>query len=201
MTNPAKPDDATPSRRRRERSPRAAGTTFPLEPLPPLRMPWATLNLFRHEDALRIIDTSYCILDEAGLEIRSARARELYRRHGCVVDEAAQMVRMGRDIVQACCGKAPRSFVLHARNPRRSLHIGGDGASHFACVHGPPHVSGLGGGRRYATLEDLRNIIKVTHALGVTHYRPGVIVEPTDRPVASRHLDIYQAQIELSDTL
>jgi trimethylamine--corrinoid protein Co-methyltransferase len=172
-----------------------------LPPLPPLKLRWAPLDLYCHEDALRIVDASYRVLEEVGLEIRSARARAIYRRNGCLVDEETQLVRMGRDIVQALCAKAPRQFVLRARNRARDLHIGGDGGSHLATVHGSPYVSDLAGGRRYGTLEDLRSITKVTHALGIAHYRPGVPLEPTDRPVPTRHLDIYQAQIEHSDTL
>ncbi|MBM3523277.1 MAG: methyltransferase, partial [Alphaproteobacteria bacterium] len=136
-----------------------------------------------------------------GLEMRSARARAICRAAGCLVDEEAQTVRMGRDVIAAYRALAPSRFTLHARNPARSLDIGGDGGSHVTTVHGAPHVSDAEGGRRYGTLADLRDILKVTHTLGVVHYRPGVVVEPVDVPVPVRHLKIYRTQVVVSDTL
>src|SRR5206468_3662015 len=42
-------------------------------------------------------------------------------------------------------------------------------------------------------------ILKITHSLGVLHWQGGVVVEPVDLPVPTRHLDMYLAHIELSD--
>src|SRR2546430_12850888 len=50
---------------------------------------------------------------------RSPAAREAYRRAGALVDESTQMVRLGRDLVEAHLAHAPERFVLHARNPGR----------------------------------------------------------------------------------
>jgi trimethylamine--corrinoid protein Co-methyltransferase len=108
------------------------------------------------------------------------------------------MVRLDRALVQSVCATAPARFVLHARNPDRHLHVGGR-VVNFGPVNGTPHVTDLQGGRRYGTLEDFRSILKVTHALGVLHWQGGVVTEPTDIPVATRHLDMYRAHVECSD--
>lgn len=185
--------------RRRERPARGArGGQVATPPLPRLTNPWPPLDLFDEEGLGRILDTAYRILEEAGLEIRSARARTIYARHGAVVDEATQTVRLGREVVQAFLAHAPARFVLHARNPARDLHVGGD-VVNFGPVNGAPHVTDLEHGRRYATLADLRSILKVTHALGVLHWQGGVVVEPTDVPVPLRHLEICRAHIDCSD--
>ena len=107
-------------------------------------------------------------------------------------------MRIGRDLVEAQLAQAPERFVLHARNPARHLHVGGN-VVNFGPVNGAPNISDLEGGRRYGDLEAFRNILKLTHALGILHWQGGIVVEPVDVPVPMRHLSIFQAHIECSD--
>lgn len=190
--------DATPAPRRRERS-RAGRSTGPTTaPLPRLANRWPPVEILSAEQVERIVEASFRVLAEAGLEIRGARAREVYRRHGGVVDDAKMMVRLGRDVVEPHVARAPERFVLHARNAARHLHVGGN-VVNFGPANGAPHVSDLERGRRYGDLEAFRDILKVTHALGVLHWQGGVVVEPVDVPVPVRHLEMYRAHIRLSD--
>ena len=190
-------DTASPSRRReRTRGARSTGPT--LSPLPRLRNPWPPLEVLSAEQVERILAAAFQVLEEAGLEIRSAAARAHFARAGAAVDEATQMVRLGRDIVQAQLAHAPERFVLHARNPDRHLHVGDD-VVNFGPVNGAPNVRDQEGGRRYGSIVDFRNILKLTHALGVLHWQGGIVVEPVDLPVAVRHLSTYQAHIECAD--
>jgi trimethylamine---corrinoid protein Co-methyltransferase len=189
--------DAPASRRReRGRAHRSTGPT--LKPLPRLHNPWAPLEILSAEQIERILTGAFRVLEEAGLEIRSAGAREIYARAGALVDESTQMVRLGRDLVEAHLRQAPERFVLHARNPERHLHVGDD-VVNFGPVTGAPNIRDLEGGRRYGDIEAFRNILKLTHALGVLHWQGGIVVEPVDVPVATRHLLTYQAHIECSD--
>jgi trimethylamine---corrinoid protein Co-methyltransferase len=188
---------SAPSRRRdRGRAQRSTGPS--LAPLPRLTNRWAPLEILTTEQVERIVLAAFRVLEEAGLEIRSAAAREVYRRAGALVDEASQMVRLGRDIVEAQLARAPERFVLHARNAQRHLHVG-DNVVNFGPVTGAPNIRDLEGGRRYGDLEGFRNIVKLTQALGVLHWQGGIVVEPVDIPVAVRHLHTYQAHIECSD--
>ena len=89
--------------------------------------------------------------------------------------------------------------MLHARNPARDLHVGGN-VVNFGPVNGAPqHHATWSSGRRYGDIEAFRNILKVTHGLGVLHWQGGIVVEPVDVPVPIRHLDMYHAHIECSD--
>lgn len=187
---------ATARRRERGRAARSSGPS--LAPLPRLTNRWPTLEILTVEQVERIVLAAFTVLEEAGLEIRSAAARELYRRAGALVDEDTQMVRLGRDIVQAHLALAPEAFVLHARNPERHLHVGGD-VVNFGPVTGAPHVNDRERGRRYGDIASLRNILRLIQSLGVLHWQGGIVVEPVDLPVATRHLAIYQAHIECSD--
>src|SRR5438105_12964290 len=88
-----------PSRRRdRGRPHRSSGPS--LAPLPRLEVPWAPIEVLTPEQVERIVRAAYRILEEAGLEIRSAAAREVFRRAGASVDESTQTRRRGRGLLQ-----------------------------------------------------------------------------------------------------
>ncbi|MHB2166735.1 trimethylamine methyltransferase family protein [Alsobacter sp. R-9] len=184
--------------RRRERRGGAGRGAFEHAPLPRLVNPWAPLDILTVEQVERIVGGAWTVLEEHGMEIRSAEARAIFARHGAIVDEATGLVRIGREIVEAMLAHAPSRFVIHARNPARDLHVGGN-VVNFGPVNGAPNVSDLERGRRYGDIEAFRDILKVTHRLGVLHWQGGVVVEPVDLPVATRHLDMYRAHIALSD--
>jgi trimethylamine--corrinoid protein Co-methyltransferase len=187
---------ATSRRRGGGRAPRSTGPT--LAPLPRLSNRWAPLEILSAEQVERILLAAFRILEEAGLEIRSPAAREVYRAAGAMVNDESQMVRLGRDIVEAHLARAPERFVLHARNPDRHLQVG-DNVVNFGPVHGAPNISDRERGRRYGDLEGFRNILRLTHTLGILHWQGGIVVEPVDVPVAIRHLATYQAHIECAD--
>src|SRR5512135_1659159 len=118
--------DAAPPSRRRERVRGGRSTGPSLAPLPRVinRMP--PVEVLTEEQVERILAAAFRIMAEGGLEIRSARAREIYRRNGAEVDEATHIVRLSRELVEASLAHAPERFVLRARNRERDLHVGGD---------------------------------------------------------------------------
>jgi trimethylamine--corrinoid protein Co-methyltransferase len=186
-----------PSRRRSQpRVPRATGPS--LEPLGRLDVPWAPLEVLNAEQVERILTAAFRVLQEAGLEIRSEPARAIFRAAGALVDDESQIVRLGRDLVEAQLAHAPSSFVLHARNPSRNLHVGGRTVN-FGPVNGAPNVSDAERGRRFGDLAAFRDILKLTHRLGVLHWQGGIVVEPVDVPVPVRHLATYRAHVDCAD--
>jgi trimethylamine---corrinoid protein Co-methyltransferase len=183
--------------RRRERPDRASRGAS-RKPLPRLTNPWAPVEILRKDQLERIIEGAFRLLEEAGLEIRSAEARAHFRRAGALVDEESGLVRVGRDIVRAHLATAPAQFVLRARNAERHLHIGGD-VVNFGPVNGVPNVHDRERGRRFGDHQSLTEILKINHALGHVHWQGGVVVEPVDLPVPLRHLHINRAHIACSD--
>lgn len=93
---------------------------------------------------------------------------------------------------------APERFVLHARNPERHMHVGGN-VINFGPISGAPHITDLDGGRRYGDMAAFRDMLKVMQGVGTQHWQGGVLVEPVDLPVPLRQLEMYRAHIELSD--
>ena len=168
--------------------------------LPRLENPWPPVEIFTAAQITRMLDAAFRVLEEIGMEIRSPIARAIYARHGALADEDTGIVRIGRDIVQNFCALAPEKFVLYARNSARDLHVGGN-VVNFGPVNGAPHISDSGAGRRYGDIAAFRDILKITQQLGILHWQGGVVVEPVDLPVSTRHLDMYQAHIELGDSV
>ena len=138
------------------------------------------------------------ILEEIGVDFRDDEAAlALWRNAGADVQGERVHFAPGlcRSLIQA---SAPREFVQHARNPSRSVTIGGD-ALVLAPAYGPPFVRDLEGGRRYATIEDFRNFVRLAYASPGLHHSGGTLCEPVDLPVESRHLDMLLAHMTLSD--
>ena len=102
---------------------------------------------------------------------------------------------MCRSIVQAT---APRQFTQYARNEANNVEIGGMHTV-FAPNYGSPFVRDLDSGRRYGTIEDFRNLVKLAYLSPHLHHSGGTVCEPVDVPVNKRHLDMVYAHIRYSD--
>jgi trimethylamine--corrinoid protein Co-methyltransferase len=77
--------------------------------------------------------------------------------------------------------------------------IGGDTMA-FAGVYGPPFVR-EGAERRDATLDDFRRLTMLAQSFPELDSAGGVICEPNDAPLDSRHLDMIYALQTLTDKL
>ena len=151
------------------------------------------------EQGLALIEENAdLVLEEVGIEFRDdPEALDILRQGGARVDGARVHFPKGlcRAIVQA---SAPREFTQCARNPARSAIIGGDRAV-LAPAYGPPFVRSLDEGRRYATIEDFRNFVKLAYLSPGLHHSGGTLCEPVDLPVNKRHLDMVYSHIKFSD--
>ena len=143
-----------------------------------------------------IHDTSMQILEEVGIEFRDEVALAQWKEAGAEVD--GERVRIPREIITAKLQMIPETYTQVARNPDRNVIVGGRNTV-FAPTFGSPFVRDFDNQRRYATLEDLQNFIKLTYMTPVLHHDGGIICEPIDVPVPKRHLDIVYSHIKLSD--
>jgi trimethylamine--corrinoid protein Co-methyltransferase len=139
---------------------------------------------------------SMTILEEIGIEFRHEPALKLWREAGA--DIQGQRVRFPRGLVLEKMKTAPAQYMQQARNPERNVVIGGRNTV-FAPTYGSPFVRDFENRRRYGTLEDLQNFIKLAYLTPNLHHSGGVICEPVDVPVPKRHLDIVYSHIKYSD--
>ena len=148
------------------------------------------------EQAMATLDGGWRrLMTEIGVEFMDPRALELFRGAGQRVED--NTVFLDPDFVLEQVAKAPSEFDVQARNPEHSIHIGGD-AMAFGAVYGPPFVR-EGEVRRDATMEDFRNFTKLAQSFPVLDSAGGVICEPNDTPLDSRHLDMTYALQTLTD--
>lgn len=167
------------------------------EKLPYIRRRLPVIDLLSSEAVEIIEHNAETILEEIGIEFRrDPESLALWR--GAGADVRGERVRIPRGMARSLLRTAPSEFTLHARNPLRNVRFGGD-ATVFSPVGGPPFVTDLDRGRRYGTLEDLHNFIKLAHVAPPIHFSGGTAVEPMDIPPGKRHLDVQYAYFRLSD--
>jgi trimethylamine--corrinoid protein Co-methyltransferase len=165
-------------------------------------IPYITRNIplteVLSEEAMQIIEyNAETLLEEVGIEFREyPRALELLKAAGA--DVKGERVRFPRGLARKLIQTAPQQYTQHARNSERNVVIGGNNTV-FAPNYGSPFVHDLDKGRRYGTIEDFRNFVKMAYANPYVHHSGGTVCEPVDLPVNKRHLEMVYAHMRLSD--
>ena len=178
--------------RKAQRAVRPVGPAYITRAIPPYELlsPEGLEAVERHADRL---------LEEIGLEVRGdTEAIRLWREAGATISGEWRIhvpAGLAREIVRR---SAPAEFIQHARNPARSVRIGGNHTV-LAPAYGSPFVSDLDRGRRYGTIEDFRNFVKLAYLSPWLHHSGGTVCEPVDVPVNKRHLDMVYAHMRWSD--
>ncbi len=149
-------------------------------------------------DLAQLEENADRILEEVGVNIKEdPDTTEIFVKAGAKADgERVRFPRgMCREIIQK---SAPKMFTQFARNRDNNVIIGGD---HTVLVpaYGPPFVYSRDKGRRYATIEDFQNFVKLAYMSPTLHHSGGTICEPVDLPVNKRHYDMNYAHIKYSD--
>ncbi|MGB4827086.1 MAG: trimethylamine methyltransferase family protein [Paracoccaceae bacterium] len=163
-----------------------------------VRNPFAPMRIISEDQVEMIHQTSLTILRDIGLKVDSKLARDLLAAAGADVDHSNNRVRFDPAMVEEMLKGIPSEFTIHARNPDKTVTVGGNSLT-FATVCGPPFVSDLDRGRRAGTLEDMRNFVKLSASLNIFHHEGGSGVEPLELPPETRHLDMMLAQTTLCD--
>ena len=148
------------------------------------------------EEAMDTLDKGWRrIVSELGVEFMLPEAVEYFEKAGQRVED--QKVFLDPEFVLEQVAKAPSEFELQARNPEHTIHVGGDSMA-FAGVYGPPFVR-KGDSRGDAKMADFENFVRLGQSFPEIDSAGGTVVEPEDRPLDSRHLDMVYALQTLSD--
>jgi trimethylamine--corrinoid protein Co-methyltransferase len=155
-------------------------------------------ELVSEEGLATLEDNADTILEQVGIDFKEyPAALELLAGAGADVD--GERVRFPRGMCRKIVSEsAPATYLQHGRNEARTVRIGGD-ATVFAPNYGSPFVHDLNDGRRYATLEDFENFVKLAYVSPSIHHSGGTVCEPVDVPVNKRHLDMVYAHLRYSD--
>ncbi len=151
------------------------------------------------EENLQLIEhNADRLLAEIGIDfLDDPEVLDLFKEAGADIDGTRVRFPTGmcRQIIQAT---APSEYVQHARNPARSVTIGGK-RTVLVPAYGPPFVHDLDKGRRYATIEDFQNFVKLAYMAPGMHHSGGTVCEPVDLPVNKRHFDMVYSHFKYSD--
>jgi len=155
------------------------------------------LDVMEEESLVRIEKAADKLLSLHGIVIRDdSEAQELFRQAGATLEEDRLKFEPG--LLQEILKTAPGSFTQYGRQPGREAKIGGNHLV-FAPAYGSPFVMDLDQGRRYGTLDDFENFVRLTYASPWLHHSGGTVCEPVDVPVNKRHLDMVYTHLRYSD--
>ncbi len=160
--------------------------------------PFAPLAPLSEDELAFVQDRSLRVLEEIGVEFLHEGALARLTAAGADVDPDSRRVRFDRALIAEAVARAPAGFRLHARNPARSVVIGGRHIA-FCPVASPPFARGLDGRRRAGSFADYCDFLRLGQSLNALHFFGGYPVEATDLPAASRHLDCLAAFVTLTD--
>ena len=180
---------------RQARGSKAENTQAPASPFIKRSLPFFDILDEEKIDTLeRQVDW---IIQDIGIAFRDDPvALDLWRAEGANID--GDIVRAPADWIRSLCATAPKQFTQLARNPKRSVQIGGNNQV-FAPIYGAPFVRDLEGGRRYGDIASFNDLVRLTYMLPSLHHGGFVTCEPCDVPVNKRHLDMLLAHMTLSD--
>ena len=148
------------------------------------------------DDAMATIERGWRrLLQDIGIAFHHPAALQHFRDAGQIVED--EVVRLDADFVLELVANAPSEFTLRGRNPARSFAVGGD-AMVFVPVQGPPFVR-EGDVRRDATFDDFCRFTKLAQVYDDFDTAGGLVCEPNDLPLDSRHLDMQLALLTLTD--
>ena len=148
-------------------------------------------------EAIELIHGESCkILEEVGIEFRDDEAIGMWK--AARADVQGTRVRIDRGQLMELVSKIPSDYTMHARNPARSVTVGGS-SSIFVPMYGAPYVRDLDNVRRYGSLADLNNLHKLAYMAPALHSTSSIICEPMDIPVPRRHLHIIYSALKHSD--
>ncbi|MEG0874450.1 MAG: trimethylamine methyltransferase family protein [Clostridiales bacterium] len=153
-------------------------------------------DVLTQEQLLKIHEESIKILEEVGVEFTYDPAVKVFGEQGLKTD--GHRVYFTRDFIEKMMKLAPAEFKLNARNPEKTVNC-----NHTDLIltpsYGPPFVYEADGSRRYTTMADYDNIVKLAGASENIDHTGGNVCEPTDVPDEIKHLKMLESHVRNSD--
>ena len=187
----------TNRRRRSARTDRTPGA-IQQRPFRQIEYRYQPLEILSRDQVEAIHQAGLSILADVGMKVLSERALKAYADAGFDVDHDTNLVKFDPAGIDPLISRVPSEFTLHARNPERSLRVGGRHAL-FNAVGGPAYCMDLEGGRRAGTYAEMCDFIRLIQSLNIIHQEGGGGFEALDLPAETRHLDTFYADITLTD--
>ena len=144
----------------------------------------------------KIHAASMDILKNTGVAFNDDEALEIFKNNGHRVEGTT--VFFEESDIKKALSTAPSKFIVHARNPQKSVVIGEDDFV-FVPGYGAPFMMDANGEQRQATMADYDNFCKLVQTSKYIDMNGWMMVEPADMPHATVHLDLNLSSMLLSD--
>lgn len=154
------------------------------------------MQSFTDEELNKLHSASMEILKDVGVAFHEPEAVEIFKKHGIKVDGNTVFFNE-RDVTKAL-ETAPSRFTITARDPEKCVRIGGDDLV-LAPGYGAPFVVTETGEQREAIMEDYNNFCKLVQTSKYIDMNGFLMVEPSDIPPETAHLDMLFSNILLCD--
>jgi trimethylamine--corrinoid protein Co-methyltransferase len=154
------------------------------------------LKEFNNEELSRVHQASVEILRDVGVRFNDPEAIRIFKQHGIKTDGST--VFLTEKDIQKALETVPHQFTITARNPEKSVTIGGGDLVHIP-GYGSPFVVTNTGEQREATLEDYQNFCKLVQTSEFINMNGYMMVEPMDISPEIAHLDMLYSNLVLCD--
>ncbi len=163
-----------------------------------LHNPLTPVEQITPEQIEQLHEASMYILENIGLDFLDDESLDFWAQAGAKVDHAARHVWLDRGLVLELVAKAPASFNWLARNPERTVTVGGDAIT-FAPQGGVVFTANRDVGRRPGLIADYHDFLKLVQMCNVLHYAGEQLIAPHDIPGSLRHLHRLSSAFILTD--
>jgi trimethylamine--corrinoid protein Co-methyltransferase len=144
----------------------------------------------------RIHRTALRILDEIGVALYHPQIIDTLSGFGIRIVGNRAFFNTAQ--VEQWLAKAPAEFTLHARNPEKSVIIGGDNTV-CSAGYGCATVINRDGSRREGTLSDYLTFLKLVHQAPQLQLNGGILIQPRDTAPQTSHLAMLYSALQFSD--
>ena len=183
--------------RRRRTDARPTGVTVRQLPWQEVVNPYEPMRVLSDDQIEDIHRASLRVLKETGVEVMDPEACRILDEAGCDVNHDTGQVRFEADFIEAQVAKAPPVWSMRARNPDRSVKVGGRNMV-FTPVGGPAFMSTLDIPRRRGTHAEAKDFLRLTQHLNIMHQAGSGFV-PHDLPAETRNFDLMLDSVTLAD--
>ncbi|MBT6338994.1 MAG: trimethylamine methyltransferase, partial [Desulfobacula sp.] len=153
------------------------------------------MNILKKADFEKLHESTLKIFQDVGIAFHSPKALKIFKNHGIKVD--GNKVYFEPEHLEKALQTAPSEFKIHARNPEKSLTIGGNNLV-IAPGYGSPFIM-KNGEKRRSTLKDYVNFCKLVQTSRHIDMNGMLMGDPSDRPADKAHLDMVFSNIVTSD--
>jgi len=153
----------------------------------------STLNVLSTKDIERIHAASLEILEKIGVKFDEDRSLGILKDNGMLVDEKSKVVKFDPDYVEHMIKKAPRTFVMYARDPKNDLKMEKDSVF-YATSNAIYKIEN--GTREDIFRSDLIKYIQLSDALRSAH----ICVGANFHEAPKDFWDLYEFELMLTNT-